>query len=182
MFVEALAVALALDVFRFLAFARVASAATAGELGLPRFEPLVDFLGGKSLPAGVVRQDEGRLEPLVREEEVDFEVGRDVEALGVAVAAPEEVQERAVPDLVGEDEEPLGRVERHVEVDVDEDAVAVGRRRRKALVAHRHEVEPHHERTRERQLHQELLPVLGKKLGDFRLCRRKILQRVIVTV
>ena len=79
-----------------------------------------------------------------------LEVGRDIEEFLVAVAAPQEVEQRAVPDLVGKDEESLLRRELRVEVDVDEDAVAVGRRRRQAFVAHRHEVEPHHERTRER--------------------------------
>jgi len=135
-------------------------------------EPLVDLLGGEALPARVVREDERRLEPFVREEEMDLEVGGDVEERAVAVLSTQEVQQRAVPDLVGEDEEPLRGVQLRVEVDVDEDAVAVRRRRLEADVAHRHEVEPHHERARERQLHQELLPVLRQQLGDGRLARR----------
>ena len=169
MFVEALATALAFDVFRFPALAGVASAAIAVGLWLPLFEPLVDLLGGEALPIGVVRQHERGLEPFIRKEEVYLEVGRDIEEFLVAVAAPQEVEQRAVPDLVGKDEESLLRRELRVEVDVDEDAVAVGRRRRKALVAHGHEVEPHHKRTRERQFRQELLPVLGEKLQDLRL-------------
>ena len=100
-----------------------------------------------------------------------LEVGGDVEERAVAVLSTQEVQQRAVPDLVGEDEEPLRGVQLRVEVDVDEDAVAVRRRRLEADVAHRHEVEPHHERARERQLHQELLPVLRQQLGDGRLAR-----------
>ena len=90
-------------------------------------QELVDLLGREAVPGLVVREDEGGMEALLCEEKVDFEVGRNVEEMVVAVAPPGEVHQDAVPNLMRDDEETLVVVQRGVELRVDLDGVSVSR-------------------------------------------------------